>query len=289
MADYMLPTNMAPLPAGLFDAFPADPGPFIDAMESGMQSFASAHSGGGMAAAGDAFMSTMHDHCAAGDIPGMTPEAFDTFADAFTEIAGPGLMTMPADASAADMAEVFQNAAEVMMPEGVDMPPEMGDMFGNMANVCDGLDDCGPHELGEEFGPEMPDGFVAGDPSPLPEGDFAPPADFVEADPDGEGTPPEAPPAPPGAPPAGDGMNIMDDAAADVLGGAIGGEADAPAGAGLDNAADTAIGAAIDSATDQGLAEGQPDAATPVDAPDDVVVVEDVPEDDAAPDDVSPA
>ena len=82
-------------------------------------------------------------------------------------------------------------------------------------------------------------------------------------------------------------MNIMDDAAADVLGGAIGGEADA-AGAGLDNAADTAIGAAIDSATDQGLAEGQPDDARPVDAPDDVVVVEDVPEDDAAPDDVSP-
>ena len=126
MADYMLPTNMAPLPAGLFDAFPADPGPFIDAMESGMQSFASAHSGGGMAAAGDAFMSTMHDHCAAGDVPGMTPETFDTFADAFTEIAGPGLMTMPADASAADVAEVFQNAAEIMMPEGVDMPPEMG-------------------------------------------------------------------------------------------------------------------------------------------------------------------
>ena len=74
-----------------------------------------------------------------------------------------------------------------------------------------------------------------------------------------------------------------------VLGGAIGGEGESPAaGAGLDNVADTAIGAAIDSATDQGLAEGQPDAATPVDAPDDVVVVEDVPEDDSAPEDVSP-
>ena len=297
MADYMLPTNMAPLPAGLFDAFPdSGPGPFIEAMESGMQSFAAAFEGGGMAAAGDAFMSTMHDHCAAGDVPGMTPETFDTFADAFTDVAGPGLMTMPADASAADMAEVFQNAAEVMMPEGVDMPPEMGDMFGNMADVCDGLDDCGPHELGEEFGPEMPEGFVAGDPSTLPEGDFAPPP--VPADPEGlmRGDGDDlAPPAPPEAPPAGDGMNIMDDAAADALGGAIGGEADA-AGAGLDgeehdhdhNVADTAIGAAIDSATDQGLAEGQPDAATPVDAPDDVVVVEDVPEDDAAPDDVSP-
>ena len=78
----------------------------------------------------------------------------------------------------------------------------------------------------------------------------------------------------------------------DVLGGAIGGEADAAIDgidkAGLSNAADTAIGAAMDSATDQGLAEGQPDEARPVDAPDDVVVVEDVPEDDAAPDDVSP-
>ena len=288
MADYMLPTNMAPLPAGLFDAFPdSGPGPFIEAMESGMQSFAGAFEGGGMAAAGDAFMSTMHDHCAAGDVPGMTPETFDTFADAFTEIAGPGLMTMPADASAADMAEVFQNAAEVMMPEGVDMPPEMGDMFGNMADVCDGLDDCGPHELGEEFGPEMPEGFVAGDPSTLPEGDFAPPP--VPADPEGlmRGDGDDlAPPAPPEAPPAGDGMNIMDDAAAAVLGGAIGGEGESPAAP--PNVADTAIGAAIDSAADQGLAEGQPDAATPVDAPDDVVVVEDVPEDDAAPDDVSP-
>ena len=296
MADYMFPTDTAPLPAGLFDAFPADPGPFIEAMESGMQSFATAFEGGGMAAAGDAFMTTMHNHIEAGDIPGMNQEAFDTFADAFTEIAGPGLMTMPADASAADMAEVFQTAAEVLMPEGMDMPPEMGDMFGNMADVCDGLDDCGPHELGEEFGPEMPEGFVAGDPSTLPEGDFAPPP--VPADPEGlmRGDGDDlAPPAPPEAPPAGDGMNIMDDAAPDVLGGAIGGEADA-AGAGLDgeehdhdhNAADTAIGAAMDSATDQGLAEGQPDDARPVDAPDDVVVVEDVPEDDATPDDVSP-
>ena len=270
MADYMFPTNTPPMPPDVLDAFAdSGPGPFIGAMESGMQSFAAAFEGGGMAAAGDAFMSTMHDHCAAGDVPGMTPETFDTFADAFTDIAGPGLMTMPADASAADMAEVFQNAAEVMMPEGVDMPPEMGDMFGNMADIFD-EHDCGPHELGEEFGPEMPDGFVAGDPSTLPEGDFAPPpvdpAAPVEADPEGVGV-------------AGD--------PAAVLGGAIGGEADA-AGAGLDNAADTAIGAAIDSATDQGLAEGQPDAATPVDAPDDVVVVEDVPEDDAAPDDVSP-
>jgi hypothetical protein len=310
----MFPTDTPPLPAGLFDAFAAgDPGPFIGAMESGMQAFGAAFEGGGMAAAGDAFMSTMHDHCAAGDVPGMTPETFDTFADAFTEVAGPGLMTMPADASAADMAEVFQTAAEVMMPEGVDMPPEMGDMFGNMADVCDGLDDCGPHELGEEFGPEMPDGFVAGDPSTLPEGDFAPPpaalldsegvplsgddldpaappaADTaVGADPEGVGVAGDdlAPPAPPGAPLAGDGMNIMDDAAADVLGGAIGGEGESPAAA--PDVADTAIGAAIDSATDQGLAEGQPDAATPVDAPDDVVVVEDVPEDDAAPDDVSP-
>ena len=277
MADYMFPTNTPPMPPEVLDAFAdSGPGPFIGAMESGMQAFAAAFEGGGMAAAGDAFMSTMHDHCAAGDVPGMTPETFDTFADAFTDVAGPGLMTMPADASAADMAEVFQNAAEVMMPEGVDMPPEMGDMFGNMADVCDGLDDCGPHELGGEFGPEMPDGFVAGDPSTLPEGDFAPPPEDVAGD-DLAPPPVEADP---------EGVGVAGDPAA-VLGGAIGGEADA-AGAGLDNAADTAIGAAIDSATDQGLAEGQPDAATPVDAPDDVVVVEDVPEDDATPDDVSP-
>ena len=273
---YMFPTNTTPMPPDVLDAFAdSGPGPFIGAMESGMQAFAAAFEGGGMAAAGDAFMSTMHDHCAAGDVPGMTPETFDTFADAFTDIAGPGLMTMPADASAADMAEVFQTAAEVMMPEGVDMPPEMGDMFGNMADVCDGLDDCGPHELGEEFGPEMPEGFVAGDPSTLPEGDFAPPPEDVVGD--------DAPPPVEADP---EGVGVAGDPAA-VLGGAIGGEADA-AGAGLDNAADTAIGAAIDSAADPGLAEGQPDAATPVDAPDDVVVVEDVPEDDSAPEDVSP-
>lgn len=275
MADYMFPTNTTPMPPDVLDAFAdSGPGPFIGAMEGGMQAFAAAFEGGGMAAAGDAFMSTMHDHCAAGDVPGMTPETFDTFADAFTDIAGPGLMTMPADASAADMAEVFQNAAEVMMPEGVDMPPEMGDMFGNMADVCDGLDDCGPHELGEEFGPEMPDGFVAGDPSTLPEGDFAPPPEDVAGD--------DAPPPVEADP---EGVGVAGDPAA-VLGGAIGGEGESPAAP--PNVADTAIGAAIDSAADQGLAEGQPDAATPVDAPDDVVVVEDVPEDDAAPDDVSP-
>jgi hypothetical protein len=161
-----------------------------------------------------------------------------------------------------------------MMPEGVDMPPEMGDMFGNMADICDGLDDCGPHELGGEFGPEMPDGFVAGDPSTLPEGDFAPPPEDVAGD--------DAPPPVEADP---EGVGVAGDPAA-VLGGAIGGEGESPAAP--PNVADTAIGAAIDSAADQGLAEGQPDAATPVDAPDDVVVVEDVPEDDAAPDDVSP-
>ena len=274
MADYMFPTNTTPMPPDVLDAFAdSGPGPFVGAMESGMQAFAAAFEGGGMAAAGDAFMSTMHDHCANGDVPGMTPETFDTFADAFTDVAGPGLMTMPADASAGDMAEVFQNAAEVMMPEGVDMPPEMGDMFGNMADIFD-EHDCGPHELGEEFGPEMPDGFVAGDPSTLPEGDFAPPPEDVAGD--------DAPPPVEADP---EGVGVAGDPAA-VLGGAIGGEGESPAAP--PNVADTAIGAAIDSAADQGLAEGQPDAATPVDAPDDVVVVEDVPEDDAAPDDVSP-
>ncbi|MCH2326602.1 MAG: hypothetical protein MK294_05055, partial [Rhodospirillales bacterium] len=63
MADYMFPTNTPPMPPDVLDAFAdSGPGPFIGAMESGMQAFAAAFEGGGMAAAGDAFMSTMHDH-----------------------------------------------------------------------------------------------------------------------------------------------------------------------------------------------------------------------------------
>ena len=154
------------------------------------------------------------------------------------------------------------------------MPPEIGDMFGNMAETFDGLDDCGPHELGGGFGPEMPDGFVAGDPGTLPAGDF------IEGNPDGtlaEVTAPAFEDA------AGGGS------AADVLGGAIGGEeasivstggveASIVSATGVD-AIDAAIGAAMDSATDQGMPAGQPETPFAEAVPDDVVVAEHVPED----------
>ena len=44
------------------------------------------------------------------------------------------------------------------MPEGMDMPPEMGPMFDGMAETFDD-DGMGPHDMGAEMGPDMPPEF----------------------------------------------------------------------------------------------------------------------------------
>ena len=186
------PMNHPPMPPEFREAIETldDPGQFFDAIGNGMEAFGNAMQGGGdLAAAGDAFMDTMHQAIEGGDIPGMTVDAFDGMADAFANVAGPAMMGMPGDAGPADMADCMGDAFEHMMPEGMDMPAEMGPMFETMGNaIADG--GFGPHDMGNEFGPPMPDGFEPGDPTSFPEGDFGPMAGGEMTGPqDFEGTP----------------------------------------------------------------------------------------------------
>ena len=244
MADYMFPANPPPMPPEFMDAMSGDGGAaFAGAMEGGMEAFAAAMGDGGdMAGAGDAFMDFMHDACANGDIPGVSPEMFDAVADGFADVAGPALLGMPGDAGPGDMAEVFGEAVDMMMPEGMDMPPEMGDMFGNMADTMADCG-CGPHDMGAEFGPEMPEDFIPGDPGTYPEGDFVAPGEAGD----------------PGGPdPFVDtgGPEIFDPAmaetdAASALDGALGGPTEASDPDQGGTIADAAIGAAMDGAMAQ--------------------------------------
>ena len=273
--DTIFPNNPPPMPPEMMDAIgDTGPGPLVDSMGGGMEAFAGAMQGGGdIAAGGEAFMDFMHDACANGDVPGVTPEMFDGMADAFSDVAGPAMMGMPADASPADMGEVFMDAATMMMPEGFDMPPEMADMFGGMADTFADTG-CSPHDIGAEFGPPMPDGAVPGDPASFPEGDFAPPPGDMAGGPEGGMAPPPGDMAggPEGgmAPPPGD----MAGGAADALGGALGaGPVDGPGDVGAGAAAlggaaaagdmaanaadpaaavDAAVGSAMDAAMEQG-------------------------------------
>lgn len=246
MADTMYPMDFPPIPPEFIDAIgETGPGPIVDAMGGGMEAFATAMQGGGdMESAGQAFMDHMSATCGNGDVPGVTPETFETFADTFADVAGPAMMGMPADAGAGDMAACFQQAADIMMPPEMDMPPEMGDMFAGMADTFVDCG-CGAHDVGAEFGPPMPDGFVPGDPSTFPEGDYGPP-------------------------PVGDmagGAQDMGSDAAVALSDALGaGPMDGPAVVGADPAAaaDVSIGAAIDSQMEQG---GAPTAPTAEDDP----------------------
>jgi hypothetical protein len=241
MAETMYPTNPPPMPPEFLDATgDTGPGPIVDAMGGGMEAFAAAMQGGGdMEAAGQAFMDHMSGACANGDVPGVSPEMFEAVAEGFADVAGPAMMGLPADAGAADMGACFMDAAALMMPPGMEMPPEMGDMFGSMADT---MTDCGvgPHDVGAEFGPPMPDGFVPGDPSTFPEGDYGPPPGDM-----GGGAMGGAPTAPP-----------TDDAAGagDMAGGAMGQPMGEPQGdmAGADGGAAAALGGAIGGGTVDG-------------------------------------
>jgi hypothetical protein len=159
------------------------PGPMVTAVGDGMEALATTMSeGGDLAAGGDAFMAVMQDAVEGGAFPGVTPDMMDTMADSFGDVAGPAMMGIPADCSPADMAEVFTDAAQMMMPEGFEMPPEMSSMFEGMADtfVDAGV---GPHDVAAEFGPPLPDGAVPGDPSSFPDAAFGDPGDVGMAPP----------------------------------------------------------------------------------------------------------
>ena len=163
--------NMPPMPDGFMEAVQADPGAFANAMGQGMEAFGNAMQGGGdMGAAFDAMGDAMGPMM--GDM-GISPEMFDAAGDAFGAVVGPAMMGMPADAGPADMGQCMNDCMEHAMPEGMDMPPEMGPMFDGMGDTF-AQADMGPHDMGAEFGPPMPEGFVPGDPMSCPEGDYGP-------------------------------------------------------------------------------------------------------------------
>jgi hypothetical protein len=68
----------------------------------------------------------------------------------------------PADAGGGDMGAMMMDAVDMMMPEGMDMPPEVGGAMMDMGNAM-GDSGCNCHEVAGEFMPP------AGDPGyPMP-------------------------------------------------------------------------------------------------------------------------
>jgi hypothetical protein len=131
---------------------------------------------------------------------GIPPEIFDAVGDMVGAAVGPAMMMGPADAGGGDMGAVMADAVEMMMPEGVPMPPEVG---GAMMDMGAAMGDAGvmPHDVASEMmpSPGEPGGMpvdaggdplmVPGDPGSVPMMDMngdpilqAPPADGAMAD-----------------------------------------------------------------------------------------------------------
>jgi hypothetical protein len=176
-----------------------NPQGFADAMGSGMEAFSAAmEGGGGMEAAFEAF----------GDVAGpmmeemgISPEVFDAVGDMVGAAVGPAMMMGPADAGGGDMGAMMMDAVDMMMPEGMDMPAEVG---GAMMDMGTAMGDAGvmPHDVaGEMMAPPGEPGYpmpcdaagdpvmVPGDPGSVPMMDMggdailqAPPADGACAD-----------------------------------------------------------------------------------------------------------
>jgi hypothetical protein len=195
----MFPANMPEMPPEMMGPVMDNPGGFADAMGSGMEAFSAAMEGGGsMEAAFEAF----------GDVAGpmmadmgISPEVFDAVGDMVGAAVGPAMMMGPADAGGGDMGAMMMDAVDMMMPEGMDMPPEVG---GAMMDMGTAMGDAGvmPHDVaGEMMAPPGEPGYpmpcdaagdpvcVPGDPGSVPmthmDGEpilQAPPADGAMAD-----------------------------------------------------------------------------------------------------------
>jgi len=154
--------------------------------------------GGGMEAAFEAF----------GDVAGpmmeemgIPQDVFDAVGDMVGAAVGPAMMMGPADAGGGDMGAMMTDAIDMMMPEGMDMPPEVG---GAMMDMGTAMGDAGvmPHDVaGEMMAPPGDPGYpmpcdaagdpvcIPGDPGSVPMMDMggepilqAPPADGAMAD-----------------------------------------------------------------------------------------------------------
>jgi hypothetical protein len=195
----MFPANMPEMPPEMMGPVMDNPQGFADAMGSGMEAFSAAmEGGGGMEAAFEAF----------GDVAGpmmmdmgVPMEVFDAVGDMVGAAVGPAMMMGPADAGGGDMGAMMMDAVDMMMPEGMDMPPEVG---GAMMDMGTAMGDAGvmPHDVaGEMMAPPGDPGYpmpcdaagdpvmVPGDPGSVPMMDMggepilqAPPADGACAD-----------------------------------------------------------------------------------------------------------
>ena len=211
---------------------------------------------------------------------GVSPEAFDAAGDAFGAAIGGGMHMAPADCGGPEMGAIMQDAVEMMMPEGTEVPAPVNDALGDMGQ---GFADagCAPHDMAGEMMPPPGDaGFPfpcgpagdcmvpAGDPAACPaDACQPPPMDGACADMGGAMMPPEGgydhAPMPADAvmpPPLGE---MADAGGMDALSDALGGPPTDPAAdaAGDMGGVDAAIGAAMDSAMEQGGAPAPEDTA----------------------------
>jgi hypothetical protein len=176
-----------------------NPQGFADAMGSGMEAFSAAmEGGGGMEAAFEAFGDAAGPMMADMGVP---TDVFEAVGDMVGAAVGPAMMMGPADAGGGDMGAMMMDAVDMMMPDGMTMPPEVG---GAMMDMGTAMGDAGvmPHDVaGEMMAPPGDPGYpipcdaagdpvmVPGDPGSVPMMDMggeailqAPPADGAMAD-----------------------------------------------------------------------------------------------------------
>jgi hypothetical protein len=156
----MFPANMPEMPPEMMGPVMDNPQGFADAMGSGMEAFSAAmEGGGGMEAAFEAFGDAAGPMMAEMGIP---QDVFDAVGDMVGAAVGPAMMMAPADAGGGDMGAMMMDAVDMMMPEGMNMPPEVGGAMMDMGTAM-GDSGCNCHEVAGEFMPP------AGDPGyPMP-------------------------------------------------------------------------------------------------------------------------
>jgi hypothetical protein len=285
----MFPANMPEMPPQMMGPGRDNPQGFADAMGSGMEAFSAAmEGGGGMEAAFEAFGDAAGPMMAEMGVP---QDVFEAVGDMVGSAVGPAMMMAPADAGGGDMGAMMMDAVDMMMPDGMDMPPEVGGAMMDMGTAM-GDSGCNCHDVaGEMMAPPGEPGYpmpcdaagdpvmVPGDPGSVPMMDMggeailqAPPADGACADMGTMMPPPggyDHPPMDGGmtmpepmtfdlaiAPALGEEGFVGADPMAD--GGGMGAMADAMGGGNPGDGMppmdpmDSAMGSAMDSAMDQG-------------------------------------
>ena len=146
----MFPATMPPMPPEIMDAAAADPAGFADALATGMEAFQGAMGeagdmGAAFEAMGDVMGPIMQDM-------GVSPEAFEAAGDAVGAAIGGGMHMAPADCGGAEMGAICQDAVEMMMPPGMEVPAPVMDAMGDMGQ---GMADAGcmPHDVAGEMMP----------------------------------------------------------------------------------------------------------------------------------------